>query len=165
MPEGTPQPPNQLTDQPQVAQPQPQPKSPHPGSRPQFNAFKLLVALLVAGLIAGAYFAGQASGKKSYKATLAKEQENKKAQQAEDFAKKLNQWSAVGTIEKKNGDTLSIKNNKGAVTEAVVTSGTSIIQGSRKDVPVSELKTGQRVIAFGSKDGSQGNKIIRLTIQ
>ena len=64
-----------------------------------------------------------------------------------------NYWSIVGTVEAVDGNTVTVKNNKGKVEKATFTDDLEVSQKSNKNgANKSSLKVGQNVIVIGQKN-------------
>lgn len=64
-----------------------------------------------------------------------------------------NYWSIVGSVEAVDGNTITVKNNKGKTEKATFTDNLEVTQKSNKNgANKSNLKVGQNVIVIGQKN-------------
>ncbi len=75
-----------------------------------------------------------------------------------------NNWSVVGTVQDISEKAIRVKNNKGIIQEAELTSDTQITLKSTKKTDLKNISKGKNVIVLGSEadDGKVTAKMVRL---
>ena len=76
-----------------------------------------------------------------------------------------NYWSIVGTVEAVDGNSVTVKNNKGKIEKATFIENLEVTQKSNKNgADKSAIKTGQNVIVIGQKNDDKLT-VSRVTIK
>ena len=124
----------------------------------------VLSALLFLAAIFSVYTFGYSNGVRSR--TVDK---NSKPSQPANMEASLsgiitNNWSAVGTVQDISDKFIKVKNNKGVVQEAELTSDTQITLKSTKKTDLKNISKGKNVIVLGTQDddGKVTAKMVRL---
>ncbi len=121
------------------------------------------IASLTLLILIGIFYAGDRRGARRQKAL---DDKKKSTSTAADFKSNIikDYWSIVGSVEDVSNKSIKVKNNKGLVEEAEVTSSTSITEKPSKKVEIGAVKKGARVVVTGTKtdDGKITAKVIRI---
>lgn len=124
----------------------------------------ILMALLFSMTIFFVYMFGYSNGARSREAD-----KNSKSSQSTNLEVSLsgiitNNWSVVGVVQDISEKSIRVKNNKGIVQEAELTSDTETTLKSTKKTDIRNISKGKNVIVLGTQadDGKVTAKMVRL---